>query len=356
MTKEEFWKRVDTQLHRPNDRERYALRDELEAHIEDHALELEDAGCCPEEAEARAVEAMGEPEEIGKALNTIHVDYDVITAKNLAELPRYHVIILSNVEMLSDEEVAALHAYVQAGGRLYVSGRTGMSDPDGHVRDESLLSELLGVRRGERFPIQPNYIAPTADAPALFGEYTRRYPHMLSEQLVQTSAPDSRILATVTLPLSDKSDSRVYASAISNPPMRETDFAALTEHDFGAGRVIYSAGMIEESDIPDNMKLFTSLIDRLMDGGARVRIDAPPCVDHTVYESERDLKVYLLNYQSFFPPVPIASIRIDIDLKGRRVKHVKDISGGRVEWLEQNGILHLDTDLNIYKMILIDTE
>ena len=69
MTKEEFWKRVDTQLHRPNDRERYALRDELEAHIEDHALELEDAGCCPEEAEARAVEAMGEPEEIGKALN-----------------------------------------------------------------------------------------------------------------------------------------------------------------------------------------------------------------------------------------------------------------------------------------------
>ena len=70
MTREEFWKRVDTQLHRPNDKERYALRDELNAHIEDHALELEDAGCPAEEAEARAVEAMGEPEEIGKALNS----------------------------------------------------------------------------------------------------------------------------------------------------------------------------------------------------------------------------------------------------------------------------------------------
>jgi len=69
MTKEEFWKRVDTQLHRPNDKERYALRDELEAHIEDHALALEETGCPAEETEARAVEAMGEPEEIGKALN-----------------------------------------------------------------------------------------------------------------------------------------------------------------------------------------------------------------------------------------------------------------------------------------------
>ena len=47
-------------------------------------------------------------QKIGKALNTIHVDYDVITAKNLAELPRYQVIILSNVEMLSDEGVGTM--------------------------------------------------------------------------------------------------------------------------------------------------------------------------------------------------------------------------------------------------------
>lgn len=48
--------------------EQKAIRAELEAHLADHAAMLEEKGVPPEEARAQAEEAMGDPEEIGKAL------------------------------------------------------------------------------------------------------------------------------------------------------------------------------------------------------------------------------------------------------------------------------------------------
>lgn len=70
MTREEFCARVDGCLDRASRRERQAIRAELAAHMEDHAQALEEAGYAANEAMEQAVEAMGEPEEIGKALNS----------------------------------------------------------------------------------------------------------------------------------------------------------------------------------------------------------------------------------------------------------------------------------------------
>lgn len=49
--------------------EKRDIRDELAGHLEDHALDLEERGCSTEEARAQAVAAMGDPGEIGEALN-----------------------------------------------------------------------------------------------------------------------------------------------------------------------------------------------------------------------------------------------------------------------------------------------
>ena len=47
-------------------------REELTAHLEDHAAALEEQGVPPEEAATRAVEAMGDPKEIGQQLDRCH--------------------------------------------------------------------------------------------------------------------------------------------------------------------------------------------------------------------------------------------------------------------------------------------
>ena len=48
------------------------VADELTAHLEDHAAALEARGLDPETAARRAVEAMGDPEELGRQLNRAH--------------------------------------------------------------------------------------------------------------------------------------------------------------------------------------------------------------------------------------------------------------------------------------------
>lgn len=49
--------------------EKREIRAELAGHLEDHALGLEERGCSTEEAREQAVNAMGDPGEIGEALN-----------------------------------------------------------------------------------------------------------------------------------------------------------------------------------------------------------------------------------------------------------------------------------------------
>lgn len=60
---------VCAQLRRATAREKYQLRRELSAHLEDHACALMERDVPQEEAAARAVAAMGDPAEVGKALN-----------------------------------------------------------------------------------------------------------------------------------------------------------------------------------------------------------------------------------------------------------------------------------------------
>lgn len=65
----EYCREVLTHIPRATRRERQVIRRELTDHLADGAEVCAAAGCPEEEAQARAVEAMGDPAETGKALN-----------------------------------------------------------------------------------------------------------------------------------------------------------------------------------------------------------------------------------------------------------------------------------------------
>lgn len=56
-------------LRNASSKERKAVRQELEDHLQDHADALEAAGYPPEQAQAHALEAMGDPKQVGEALS-----------------------------------------------------------------------------------------------------------------------------------------------------------------------------------------------------------------------------------------------------------------------------------------------
>lgn len=69
MEREEFCRRVIWQMKRATLREQDWVKAELMGHLEDHIDALREDGYSQEKAEAEAIAAMGEPEEVGKALN-----------------------------------------------------------------------------------------------------------------------------------------------------------------------------------------------------------------------------------------------------------------------------------------------
>lgn len=69
MTGQEYGDRVAWAMHRATRQERREIARELADHVEDRAGALAAEGCTLREAENRAVEVMGDPEEVARALD-----------------------------------------------------------------------------------------------------------------------------------------------------------------------------------------------------------------------------------------------------------------------------------------------
>ena len=101
------------------------------------------------------MEALGISETLGDQ-NLLH---DFVTQADLAHperLARYRVLVLGNVNILSNAELATLANWVKAGGRLLVSGTFAQVDGDYEPRNNATLAELTGVKNSNEFvELQP---------------------------------------------------------------------------------------------------------------------------------------------------------------------------------------------------------
>lgn len=84
MDRKEYCDRVLAQVGRLTNDEADDLRNELAGHIEDHAEALVERGYTEEDAVARAVELMGDPEETGKALREQYRHFWLVIVQRIA--------------------------------------------------------------------------------------------------------------------------------------------------------------------------------------------------------------------------------------------------------------------------------
>ncbi len=83
-----------------------------------------------------------------KALVQLHIPFgiltdDTVTADRLAQFP---VVYVPNATILSDLEIERLTAYVEAGGRLLLTGLTGLCDARGALLKDPPFAHLIGAR------------------------------------------------------------------------------------------------------------------------------------------------------------------------------------------------------------------
>jgi hypothetical protein len=72
------------------------------------------------------------------------VSFDIIYDDNLKDLSRYRVLVLPNVEILTDEQAALLTEYVRAGGGLVATELTSLYDEWRRLRPDVALRPLFG--------------------------------------------------------------------------------------------------------------------------------------------------------------------------------------------------------------------
>lgn len=269
--------------------------------------------------------------QAAQALIEHHIPFGVVTAFDLGQLDKYRVLLLPDVYVLTDREVAAFTEFVEKGGCLYVSGRTGLYGPGGVKEPTGRLAALTGVRYTGETEDEITYLRPTSLGTRYLPDYTRKPLTVNTSQMLTEPTAETEVLAMLTLPMVSSKDRHRFASAISDPPGRDTDSPALTRHSYGKGKVIYSASRLELMQKPDQVRLFVSLI-RELSGPLSFETDAPACVELSMYRQPKSGRIILnvLNVQKDLPNLPIYDINIHIR-PGKRPKRLVSLP-------ERNGV------------------
>ncbi|MDR1532411.1 MAG: alpha-L-fucosidase [Clostridiales bacterium] len=289
--------------------------------------ETKDVGCVFEWNHSSIMDQRGDAHmrsvaEAAKSLTMFHIPYGIVTKKNLGDLNRYKVLILSNVVMMDEEEMRAVREFVADGGNLYASKETATILEDGAYTGKCMLADVLGIRLKGETDWNFTYVSPTQQSRGEFpAVFSRRYPVTVADSQMEIEAEkDAIVLGTLTLPYDSPSEDR-YASLLTTPPGSFTQRPAVIEHAYGKGRVIYSAAMLEIGRHITQREVFYNMIRRISPEYC-TQLSGYPSVELTRFDKEDSSMVHILNYQAELPNVPIYNMEFRVKFYGKKVKNV----------------------------------
>jgi hypothetical protein len=247
-----------------------------------------------------------------------------------------------NQLMLDDQEIAALKAFVAAGGSLVITGRSGYCDKNGNIRTDGSLSELTGIHLVGETAEDVVYLRPMAGSQELFAPFDAEYPVSIQAPgLLVRADPDVEVLACLTLPYSHSQEIDKFGSAISNPPGQDTDYPAVTLRRYGQGRVLYLAAPIEESVYEAQRNVFCNLVNRLVGRQPLFVTDAPAWLEVLVYRDDltRSFLVYACKTMEEYHKVAAEKVTFSLTLPEKTVILQKMPAGEIIPCHENNGMI-----------------
>jgi hypothetical protein len=246
-----------------------------------------------------------------KTLRESHIPFGVISKSNLKDTSPHQVIVLPNIQMMSEEEVEDVRRFVADGGSLYASGSA----------SAALLDDVFGVSLEGETQERVTYIAPTPKGRALvMSDVDPNYPLAVFQPQAKARASDrDEVLATLTLPYTDPADGTKLASIHSDPPGIATDYAAAVQRSYGKGKVIWVSVPLETAEPAPHRKVFAQMVRELAGRPFSLEADAPGAVEVTLFHQpdKRRFLVSLVNTQEQLPPIPVfdAVVRVRTDGK-----------------------------------------
>ena len=248
-----------------------------------------------------------------KAMEYEHIPWGVVLDENatLDSLKQFPVVMLPNVAIVSDKEVALFRRYVEEGGKLVVTGLSGTRGWRGGTNTQSSLSELIGAKFIRELDSTDNWVRFSSSQPSSLNSQlapNRRtdWPLLVRGAAVVyepiTATPLGELLKPHRTALHAENrynkDWPMSADALAGP-------AILLNH-LGKGAVLTFAASPDwatasDHHLTETRKLLANAV-RLLNPAPRLTIEAPATVQTVVTEdpATRTLRVHLLGYNA--PP------------------------------------------------------
>ena len=191
-----------------------------------------------------------------------HVPVSVISNGGLGDLANTQMIIAPALQDFDNDVPLQFIDYVKNGGTLYLSGKS-----DSRLMKEFFGAEYVGETYGDckTTGVQlgaRTYIAPCEGYEEEFIEFNQKYPLPLTYYLPLYKNMQGTIKATVTLPYAAPDNNYTFASIHSCPPWQNTEYPAFVECEYGKGKVIWCAAMLEYDHRQAFKDIFKGIIDR----------------------------------------------------------------------------------------------
>jgi hypothetical protein len=259
------------------------------------------------------------------------------------------VLILPNLGALSDTQAASVRRFVQKGGALISTGRSGLFDEWGEPRTDFVLVDLLGCRF---VALGREHERPRETAGESVHTYLRIERHDRSKALLSPHPILQGFDQTDILPfggwLGDvvaSDGAQVLLTFIPAfpvyPPetswMREvrTRIPGLVVNGNGPGRVAFLVADIDRryalDGLPDHADLLANLVRWAAADSIPLRIDGPGLIDCRLYQQKGRYIVHLVNLtasagsrgpiEEIVPVGPIrVSLQIPTDFENRTIR------------------------------------
>jgi hypothetical protein len=300
--------------------------------------------------------------------------YDEPTLRE--QLSAQSAVLIAEQPLLEDATIDALHEYVENGGTMIVTGRSGRWDEQYRPRSHTRLYDLLGVR------VEGDHAAPIhyfrlSDA-FRTGTALPTVPVQMWGTAVSVSLEsDVEVLAELLPPLEqvwrdgvqDEAHWQHHTVFGAPPPGKTPIGAGITLRRVGKGRTIFVAVDPFASYRHEGHYLARLLLTRLMDIALprrerRISADKPLHVEVSLQHQDSRQIVHLLNYfvqkrtaqmvhNDELTPVDGIVIHVRADAPPRRVSAQPD--NHALEWHYADGVVTVRApQLHIHSMIVIE--
>ncbi|TVQ22889.1 MAG: Tat pathway signal protein [Spirochaetaceae bacterium] len=286
---------------------------------------------------------------ITAAMTRARIPFTPVHASDIPTAPeQLRAIVLPDVAVLSDEQCDRVTAFVNAGGSIVLTGRTGTLDIDGMPRREWPFAQLTGARpTGNAFDIdepptsswevQTGHTYLRIDRTAADASHAGSFAGALADRFAGTAllpfggsvfgysiAPEAEVAATLVPP------SPIYPPEFSWMRTPRSSIPAIVTRTLpGGGRVVLLAADIDRQygrlRLPDHGDLLASAIE-WAGGPPPVTITGPGYLSCHAYWIDNAIVVHIVNltganewpgYLEQLPPVGPVTLSLRPDIAGR---------------------------------------